>query len=97
MKLVTFVGLGLDEGFDEGVGGLRVQGEGVAQRLQFGALLKEVLLEAVAASVEVLFDGVERRLEHGALLWRQVLFHLLQKTPPNLGEKFTVAGNRFGP
>jgi len=81
--------LGLDEGFDEGVGGLRVQGEGVAQRLQLGALLEEVLFEAVAAGVEVLLDGVERRLEHGALLWRQVLFQLLQNHPKS-DKKFTL-------
>lgn len=51
---LTLCSLRLHEGLDEQVGSLRVEGQGVAQRLQVRALLQEGLLEAHTASVEVL-------------------------------------------
>lgn len=46
--------LGLDELLDELVGGLGVQGQGVAERLQVRALLQERLLQPHTPGVEVL-------------------------------------------
>ena len=65
-----------DERFDERIGGLSIERQSVAQRLQLGRLLKEGLLETAAASVEVLFDGVKGHIQDGTLLWCQVLFKL---------------------
>lgn len=62
---LTLGGLRLHEGLNEQVGGLRVEGQGVAQGLQVRALLQEGLLEAHAARVEVLLwaQGGEVRPE----------------------------------
>lgn len=62
---LTLGGLRLHEGLNEQVGGLRVEGQGIAQRLQVRALLQEGLLEAHAARVEVLLwaQGGEVRPE----------------------------------
>lgn len=49
--------LGLHEGFDEQICGLGVEGQGVAQRLQVGALLQERFLQPHAAGMEVLLEG----------------------------------------
>ena len=43
-----------DKGLDESVGALGVEGKGVAERGQLGALLHVGLLQAVPARVEVL-------------------------------------------
>lgn len=53
--------LSLHKGFDEEVGGLGVEGQGVAQRLQVRALLQECLLQPHAASMEVLLEGGNSR------------------------------------
>lgn len=50
----TLSALGQDKLPDELVCGLRVQRQGVAQRLQVWALLQESLLQADASGVEVL-------------------------------------------
>jgi len=57
----TLRSLGLHKGFDEEVSGLGVEGQGIAQRLQVGALLQERLLQAHAARVEVLLEGGDSR------------------------------------
>lgn len=53
-----------DEGLDESVGALGVEGEGVAQGGQLGALLHKGLLQPVPSSVEVLLQpaGTERSI-----------------------------------
>lgn len=51
---LTLGSLRLHEGLNEQVGGLRVEGQGIAQGLQVRALLQEGLLEAHTARVEVL-------------------------------------------
>lgn len=45
-----------DKGLDESVGALGVEGQGVAQRGQLGALLHEGLLQTVSSGVEVLLQ-----------------------------------------
>lgn len=66
-----------DEGFDEGVGCLRVQTQGVTEALQFRRFLQECLLQAVTTGVEVLFNRVQSNVENRALLWRKILLHFL--------------------
>lgn len=53
-RLLTLRVLRGDEGLDESVGALRVEGQSVAQGGQLGALLHESLLQAVSSGVEVL-------------------------------------------
>ena len=62
IAILTLLVLRLHESLDEHVGGLGVQREGVAQRLQLGALLQKVALEAVARPVEVLLWMCETTL-----------------------------------
>lgn len=45
-----------DKGLDESVGALGVEGQGVAQRGQLGALLHKGLLQTVSSGVEVLLQ-----------------------------------------
>lgn len=56
-RLLTLGRLRLHECLDEQVGGLRVEGQGVAQGLQVWALLQESFLEAHATCMEVLLWG----------------------------------------
>ena len=74
LLLPTLCCLWLNEGLDERVGRLCVQRQGISEWLQFRTLVEECLLEAVAASVEVLFDSIERHIEHGTLLRRHVRY-----------------------
>lgn len=55
--LLTLGRLRLHECLDEQVGGLRVEGQGVAQGLQVWTLLQEGFLEAHATRMEVLLWG----------------------------------------
>ena len=56
-RLLTLGRLRLHECLDEQVGGLRVEGQGIAQGLQVWALLQESFLEAHATCMEVLLWG----------------------------------------
>lgn len=51
-----------DEGLDERVRRLRVEGQGVAERRQLGTLLQERLLQPVAPRVEVLLQRETERV-----------------------------------
>lgn len=53
-KSLTLCILGLNEGLDEFVGGLSVEGQGVVQRQQVWTLLKECLLQSHTSSMEIL-------------------------------------------
>lgn len=67
---ITLILLAGNEGPDQRVSRLRVQTEGVSQRLELWTLFQESLLESVAAGVEVLLDGVQSRVQYRALLRR---------------------------
>ena len=66
-----------DKVFDEGIGGLGVQREGVLQRLELLRLVDVGHLEAVAAGVQVLLDDVQGALQHHTLLGREAPLTLL--------------------
>lgn len=55
----TLRSLGLHKGFDEEVSSLGVEGQGIAQRLQVGALLQECLLQPHTTGMEVLLEEGE--------------------------------------
>jgi hypothetical protein len=63
-----------DERFDERIGGLSIERQSVAQRLEFEGFFKERLLQTAATSVEILFDSVKSHVQDGALFWSQILF-----------------------
>lgn len=74
---LTLAGLSGDEGLDECVGGLGVQGQCIVEGLELRRLVKEVLFESTAIGMEVLLDGVQGSLQYCTLLGGEVPLKVL--------------------